>query len=205
MSNSVQGELSFGEFLLALVRYWYIWVITALVVTAGAFVWGKRTVVPVYTADSTLMIYHANSSPDQWRSDITAMSSYRDLVTSNAIVQPVQTRLEKVTGYQADQTTLAAGISTWVSPNTVNLKIRAQGSSPKLAAQTTNLLARSIRQHLPQLVPDSGTIRIIEPAKAKRAALLNGQQVAKLTLGGFVFGLYLGIIATFVYTVWRNN
>ncbi|MFC6170711.1 YveK family protein [Loigolactobacillus jiayinensis] len=204
MSNSTRDGLSFGEFLLALGRYWYIWLVTALIVTAGAFAWGKRTTVPTYSAASTVMIYHPNNDPNQRNADVLAMASYRKIVKSNTIVQPVQQQLTKINGYHGDQTALTAGISTTVAQNTLNLKLSAQGTSAKLAAQTANLLAKSVQQQLPTLVPNSGTVQIIEQATTKQATLINGNRVQKLTLGGLLFGLYLGILATFIYTAWRR-
>lgn len=204
MSNSTRDGLSFGEFLLALGRYWYIWLVTALIVTAGAFAWGKRTTVPTYSASSTVMIYHPNNDPNQRNADILAMASYRQLAKSNMIVQPVQEQLLKIKGYQGSIDTLTAGISTSVAQNTLNLQLKVQGSSPKLAAQTANLLAKSVQQHLPQLVPNTGSVQVVEQAAAKRSTLINGNRVQKLTLGGLLFGLYLGVLATFIYTAWRR-
>lgn len=204
MSNSTRDGLSFGEFLLALGRYWYIWVVTAGIATAGAFFGAQRTTVPTYSASSTVMIYHPNNDPNQRNADIWAMASYRKIAKTTPIVAPVQTELAKNKAYQGDQNSLVAGISTSVAQNTLNLKLNAQGSSPKLAAQTANLLAKSLQQRLPQLVPNSGTVQIIEQATTKRATLLNGGRVQKLTLGGLLFGLYLGVLATFIYTVWRR-
>lgn len=204
MSNSTRNGLSFGEFLLALGRYWYIWLVTALIVTAGAFTWGKRTTVPAYSASSTVMIYHPNNDPNQRNADILAMASYRQLAKSNTIVQPVQEQLLKVKGYQGSIDTLIAGISTSVAQNTLNLQLKVQGSSPKLAAQTANLLAKSVQQRLPQLVPNTGSVQVVEQAAAKRSTLINGNRVQKLTLGGLLFGLYLGVLATSVYTAWRR-
>ncbi|MDN5951745.1 MAG: exopolysaccharide biosynthesis protein, partial [Loigolactobacillus coryniformis] len=67
-----------------------------------------------------------------------------------------------------------------------------------------NLLAKSVQQHLPQLVPNTGSVQVVEQAAAKRSTLINGNRVQKLTLGGLLFGLYLGVLATFVYTAWRR-
>ena len=150
------------------------------------------------------MIYHPNNDPNQRNADILAMASYRQLAKSNMIVQPVQEQLLKVKGYQGSIDTLTAGISTSVAQNTLNLQLKVQGSSPKLAAQTANLLAKSVQQHLPQLVPNTGSVQVVEQAAAKRSTLINGNRVQKLTLGGLLFGLYLGVLATFIYTAWRR-
>lgn len=204
MNNLATTNISFRDFLRALLHYWYIWVLTALIVTAGAFFWGKKTTVPTYQATSMVMIYHPNNDPNQRQADIMAMASYRKLITSPTILTPVQKQLTKLSQYHDKQTTLAAGITTDVPANTLNLKLKAQGHTPYLAAQTANLLAKSVQQQLPKLAPNSGEVHVVAWANQQQAPLINGQHVPKLTMGGLLFGLYLGLLAVFVVAAWRR-
>lgn len=204
MDNLTATGMSFHDFLRALLHYWYVWVLTALIVTTGAFFWGQKTTVPTYQASSTVMIYHPNNDPNQRQADIMAMASYRKLMTSPKILAPVQKQLTKLPKYQGNQETLAAGITTHVPANTLTLKIKAQGRTPHLATQTVNLLAKSVQQHLPKLAPNSGEVHIVAWANQQQASLINGQRVPKITIGGLLFGLYLGLLAVFVLAAWRR-
>lgn len=190
----------------ALVQYWWIIVIAAILGAGAAFAY-SATKTPIFHSSASIYFSMRSASSG---SDINQGSAYTQnqmlsfarLATSSLVMDKVQEQLAD-DGLAVSSATLDRAVSVTIPQNTVVLDITAASADPKVAAAISNSVADNLTDVVYEIAPkdDRGestvVATVIQPGAP--AAVQSSPNKSQDAVLGFILG---ALAATLGVTGW---
>ena len=179
------------DYLAALRRHWAIWVGATLVGALGGLLVFSLT-PKTYEATSTVFVSVSPSIPNSASFVQQRVKSYPEIVTSEAVLEPVLDEL----GLDESLASLRSRVSATNPPDTTQLHVTVSGPDPEEAAAIANVVADRFADVVETLeTPSSGDepvhLTVADPAVAPSSP---SSPVLLYTLVlGLLVGLFLGL------------
>lgn len=171
-------------------KSFYIIILSVIVLGVAGFFWSKYTYHPVYTNESSFVVYHQNVKKRE--SDLDFMPTYEKILTNRMILQKVHKQMKSVKGYTGTVKSINNDLKVSTEPSTLIITVKGQGESAKLATALTNNTIKAFKKNVNKIV-SAGTVHQLAKAKVKQASKSTAN-TKKMMLLGSLIGLAVGIV-----------
>ncbi|WP_297210945.1 YveK family protein [uncultured Flavonifractor sp.] len=187
-------EIDLGKLLRLYLHYWWVIVLSVLVVGGGALLFTANCITPLYKAEVT--VYVSNSNVGQQQSDyltssnLTAsqqlVSTYINIIRSNTVLEKVAASADL--DITADE--IREMMSTAQVDDTEFFNIFITHPDPEIAAYLANTIAEVAPGEITSFIEGSST-KIVDFAKVPTKP--SSPSVLKNTLVGILLGGFLSV------------
>ncbi|KAF1086098.1 Tyrosine-protein kinase YwqD [Sporotomaculum syntrophicum] len=204
-SNTKVREISLGEMLSGLFKWWWVTALCIVLVALAAYSITIYTYVPVYTSSASLVIManeYVDEQDERFINDIELSSklvnTYTTILTSNRVMELVAQEL--------DLNVPAAVIRSYVTVEPVVgsevLNVIVDHPDPELAAKICNAIMKVAPNAISETVL-VGSVNVLDEAKVPE--LPNPPAVFRNTGAGAILGLMLGLVIVFLLLFFDNT
>lgn len=187
-------EIDLGKLLRLYLRYWWVIILSVLVIGGGTLLYTANFITPLYKAEVT--VYVSNSNVGQQQSDyitgsnLTAsqqlVSTYINIIRSNTVLEKVAASTNM--DITADE--IREMMSTEQVDSTEFFKIYITHPDPETAAYIANIIAEVAPDQITSFIEGSST-KIVDYAQVPEKP--SSPSLSRNTLIGVLLGLVLSI------------
>lgn len=202
MESVESQQISIGQILAILRKHIGLIFASTFIVTLLAAFMTFFVMTPKYSATTQILVNRklsedmAGAQLQQTQADVQMISTYKDIITSPAVLKTVNTKLQGQPGYEkGDVGTLRSSLSVDSQQNSQVFSITAKSTDPNTAAKMANETASTFKDKVVKIMS-------INNVSIVSKATVNDQPVSprvKLNiLIGVIVGLLLGIGLAFL-------
>ena len=176
-------------------------VITTLLVTLAAAFVTFFVITPKYQATSELLVNRklsANMEGAQYQqnqADVQMISTYKDIITSPAVLKQVGQKVNSYPGYPGSIAQLRSAISISSQQNSQVFSITATSTDANTSAVIANETAKTFKKQVVKMM-SVHNVSVVSKAVPVSTAVTPRKKLNILT--GLIFGLVLGIGIAFI-------
>lgn len=158
-------EIELGRLFKALIKKWWVIIISTIILAAGAYVYSTFFAVPVYEAYITMYVqntddYEGKISTDALSSAQDLVNTYIVLLKSNSVLSQVVDKVDL--GYEPSQ--IAEMISASAVESTGVFKVAVYNTNPSDAQKIANAIAEIIPEEIVRVI-NAGNVELIDEAE----------------------------------------
>lgn len=172
----------------------YILIISICIFSFIGFLWSKYTYKPVYSNESSFVVYHKNAKAKE--TDLSAIATYQKVLKNRIILSEVQSEMKNVKGYSGSVKALANDIKTTNDPGTLVITVSGEGKTPRIATKLANITIGVFKEKANTLL-SAGTVKQLAKAQSKYATKSPQNKKKFILLGAFV-GFAVGILTMLI-------
>ncbi|MDE3750523.1 YveK family protein [Pediococcus pentosaceus] len=201
MESVESQQISIGQILSILRKHIGLIFASTFIVTLLAVFMTFFVMTPKYSATTQILVNRklsenmAGAQYQQAQADVQMISTYKDIITSPTVLEAVNTKLERQSGYEGNVDSLKSSISIKNQQNSQVFSITAKSTNPNIAAKIANETATTFKNKVIKIM-SINNVSIVSKATA------DDQPVSPRTklniLIGIIVGLILGIGLAFL-------
>lgn len=201
MESVESQQISIGQILSILRKHIGLIFASTFIVTLLAAFMTFFVMTPKYSATTQILVNRklsenmAGAQYQQAQADVQMISTYKDIITSPTVLEAVNTKLERQSGYEGNVDSLKSSISIKNQQNSQVFSITAKSTNPNIAAKIANETATTFKNKVIKIM-SINNVSIVSKATA------DDQPVSPRTklniLIGIIVGLILGIGLAFL-------
>lgn len=164
-----------------------------------------------YTAKREITIYHnytdkkalenTDNGSTSLASDMQMMETYAKVSDDTSIAKQAKKIIKKNYGYKMSASDIKSMLDITSDLQTVVLNVSAKSGSSDKAVAVANSTAIAIKDRLPKMLNDVGTINVMSAANKDTTHSTTGPSAKKYGL----LGIAIGFLAAFIWIFWRET
>lgn len=183
----MEKKVVFSSLINFFIKKIYILIISICIFSFIGFLWSKYTYKPVYSNESSFVVYHKNAK---------AIATYQKVLKNRIILSEVQSEMKNVKGYSGSVKALANDIKTTNDPGTLVITVSGEGKTPRIATKLANITIGVFKEKANTLL-SAGTVKQLAKAQSKYATKSPQNKKKFILLGAFV-GFAVGILTMLI-------
>jgi capsular polysaccharide biosynthesis protein len=193
MESVESQQISIGQILSILRKHIGLIFASTFIVTLLAAFMTFFVMTPKYSATTQILVNRklsenmAGAQYQQAQADVQMISTYKDIITSPTVLEAVNTKLEKQSGYEGDVDSLKSSISIKNQQNSQVFSITAKSTNPDIAAKIANETATTFKNKVIKIM-SINNVSIVSKATP------NEQPVSPRTKLNILIGIIVGSI-----------
>lgn len=193
----MRKQVSFSELFERVLKRWWLIAIFAIIF-AGLGAWyAKEKQTISYSADAQITIAHDYSKvvrkDDLFKIDVGMAPTYEKLDTNRDVVAGIQKSYNKKykdkLGYTVKE--LGDKLDITATSGTVVYGVSVTADTPEKAVRLTNIATKVLKNKIPDLVPNSGNVKLMSKATDGTVLVHKSSSIKKYAAVGFIFGFLI--------------
>lgn len=170
--------------------------------------YAKLKQTTTYSAHRNIVVSHnvdkvnAKDKNSRVLADMQMMTTYTKVADDQAIYNKAQKILKNKYHLKMDTQMIKSAVKMESEPQTVIMSVTASGKKEGKVVKIANAISLAIKEELPALINNTGTIKLLSPAIKSDLKSTTGPSAKKYAVLGVAAGLFVGLIVVFGrYTV----
>ncbi|MFC6177400.1 YveK family protein [Companilactobacillus huachuanensis] len=175
---------------------------TTIVITLVAAFMTFFVMTPKYSATTEILVNRKLSADlqsaqfQQVQADIQMISTYKDIITSPAVLKDVNQEAKTYAGYPGSMTKLKKSLTISNSQNSQVFSVTAKATNAQTAAKISNATARVFKQKIGKIMSINNVSIVSEALVTKKPV---SPKKTMNIIAGLVVGILLGMALAFIF------